>query len=150
MEAVLVPSESCPSDPNEIAFSPSVEGQLPAEKVHLELAADAIKVVVDRRSSLLTQSGGAQLCLVDTDCNISKGRQCVSTFGSATWSGPLEDTRVDVTCTKLRAGNCEVTIPGLKMTSVNYNVPRVAIKSVVSRHRPKRPCKPSSAGAYVS
>ncbi|KAL8271945.1 hypothetical protein Esti_004069 [Eimeria stiedai] len=127
LEAVALPNTSCPSDPSDIKVAVSTEEELFGERIVGEFTDDYINVTLDRTSSLLAYRGQSVLCLVDTDCKEPKEGNCVSTLGTAYWIGPPLTTRIDPICTALKAGRCEVTVPGYRMTSINYQLPRLGV-----------------------
>ncbi|KAL8440015.1 hypothetical protein Efla_004931 [Eimeria flavescens] len=129
VEGVAVSSASCPSDPEEIRLGISDKDELLGERLTAEFTEDHVKVSIDRMSLLLALSGKATLCLVDASCVYTKPQhgKCVSTLGTALWAGPSLLTHIASTCTSLKAGLCEVTVPGFRMTTLNYGLPRLAV-----------------------
>ncbi|KAL8449815.1 hypothetical protein Emed_002778 [Eimeria media] len=127
LEAVALPYTSCPSDPSDIKVAVSTEDELFGERIVGEFTDSYLNITVDRTSLLLAYRGNTVLCLVDTDCKNPKSGNCVSTLGSAYWVGPPLTTSIDPMCTALKAGRCEISIRGYRMTSINYQLPRLAV-----------------------
>ncbi|KAL8431142.1 hypothetical protein ACSSS7_005460 [Eimeria intestinalis] len=127
LEAIALPSASCPTDPSDIKVAVSTEKEAFGERVVGDFTDNYVNVTVDRTSLLLAYRGRSVLCLVDADCKDPKKGNCVSTLGSVCWVGPSLAARTDPICTALKAGRCEISIPGYRMNSINYQLPRLAV-----------------------
>lgn len=127
MATVIVPSWSCPSDPRDIQVLPPKLDHLYSERLSSTITPTSITVSIDRMSPVLGYMGEAAMCIIDTNCRDPLSGTCVSPLGFAAWVGPSTLTAVDETCSQLESGHCRVTIPGSHMTSVNYNLPRLAV-----------------------